>query len=215
MFQEYANTVTTSHHDLIIKWKKDGQKLNSTYPLPSANTQINSQKITKYNHFLEIVEENHAFNYLLWHAEDRARREDKGFEFVYQAKREIDHYNQQRNNRMEAMDEWLFIELQPSNNALCKVHSESPGMMIDRLSILALKAYHMKLQTERLDVDQEHIQLCQTKLHTINAQKKQLQECLHLLLIAINEKTETFKIYHQFKMYNDLKLNPELYQKKD
>ena len=215
MFQEYTNKIATLHHDLIINWKKSDNKLNSVYQMPSTSTQISNQTIKKYSNLLEIVEENHAFNYLLWNAEDRARREDKGFEFVYRAKREIDYYNQQRNNRMETMDEWLFIELQPSDNTSCKIHSESPGMIIDRLSILALKAYHMKLQTDRLDVDQEHIQLCQTKLHTIIAQKKQLQECLHLLFIAINDKTETFKVYHQFKMYNDLKLNPELYQKKD
>jgi hypothetical protein len=163
--------------------------------------------------FLKLVQENHAFNYQLWHAEDRARRDDKGFEYVYDAKREIDHCNQQRNNRMEAMDIWLFNQLKPAHHKECAVHSETPGMMIDRLSILALKAYHMKLQTERTDVDEEHQQNCLKKLLVIEEQLDQLQKCLRLLLDEVDAKTRTYRVYHQFKMYNDPALNPELYQK--
>ena len=165
----------------------------------------------KQEGFLKLVEENHAFNYQLWHAEDRARREDMGYEFVYQAKREIDQCNQQRNNRMEAMDEWIYQQLQPADPASCIVHSETPGMMIDRLSILSLKAYHMGLQVERLDVDDNHRQSCGIKLQTIEQQQVQLQTCLADLLTEIANKTRTFRVYHQFKMYNDPKLNPELY----
>lgn len=162
--------------------------------------------------FFGLVEENHAFNYQLWHAEDKARREDKGYGFVYRAKREIDHCNQQRNNRMEAMDEWLFSNLEPASpSTTCPVHSESPGMMIDRLSILALKAYHMDLQVKRDDVDEVHRQLCRNKWQTIIAQQNQLADCLQQLLTEIKNKTRTFRIYHQFKMYNDPQLNPQLY----
>lgn len=185
--------IAALQRECIIQWKKDGIKLSQ-------------------DHFFKLVEENHAFNYQLWHAEDRARRDDLGHEMVYHAKREIDHCNQQRNNRMEAIDEWLFSQLQPAAHTLCPVHSETPGMMIDRMSIMALKAYHMALQTERRDVDATHQQTCLRKLHTIEEQQKQLLHCLSHLLEEVQNKTRTFRVYHQFKMYNDAALNPELYQ---
>lgn len=191
MFINYANDIIRLHKDAIIQWKNTG----------ITHVQKN---------FLALVEENHAFNYQLWHTEDKARRDDMGFEFVYRAKRDIDHFNQQRNNRMEAMDEWLFKELQPASPSSCPVHSESPGMMIDRLSILALKAYHMGLQVKRTDVDITHQTTCLSKLTTIEEQKNQLHECLQRLLQDLHDKTRTFRIYHQFKMYNDPMLNPEL-----
>ena len=191
-----VTNIATLQRDCIIKWKKTGVMHQETA-------------------FLQLVEENHAFNYQLWHAEDRARREDMGFEFVYQAKREIDHCNQQRNNRMEAMDEWFFNELQPAPPTACPVHSETPGMMIDRLSILALKFYHMGLQVQRIDVEPAHKKSCLIKLNTIEQQQQQLQVCLDQLLKAIGNKTRTFRVYHQFKMYNDPTLNPEIYGKNE
>lgn len=182
------------HKNSIIHWKASGI-------------------VYKYHEFYRLVEENHAFNYQLWHAEDKARREDQGFEFVYQAKREIDRCNQQRNNRMEAMDEWLFNRLQPAHHTLCPVHSESPGMMIDRLSILSLKSFHMELQIQREDVPAEHRKNCAQKSAVINQQLKQLSQCFHELMEEVQAKRRTFRIYHQFKMYNDPTLNPELYSR--
>lgn len=184
--------IAALHRDSILRWKTEGLSLEQ-------------------QGFLRLAEENHAFNYQLWHAEDRARREDMGHEFVYQAKREIDYCNQQRNNRMEAMDEWLFIHLQPAQAEHCPVHSETPGMIIDRLSIMALKSYHMELQTRRHEVDESHRQTCLLKLNTITAQQQQLLACLDLFIEEILAKSRTFRVYHQFKMYNDPALNPELY----
>jgi hypothetical protein len=184
--------ITALHKKCILQWKASGIALQHT-------------------ELEQLVEENHAFNYQLWHAEDRARREDMGYEFVYLAKREIDSCNQQRNNRMEAIDAWLFHALDPATPTLCPVNSESPGMMIDRLSILALKAYHMGLQTERLEVSKEHRTGCLNKLAVINEQLAQLTLCLKQLLDEVSTKKRTFRIYHQFKMYNDPNLNPQLY----
>jgi hypothetical protein len=158
-----------------------------------------------------LVEENHAFNYQLWLTEDRARRDDLGPDYVYQAKRAIDGFNQQRNNRMEAMDAWFFEHLNPEPHTVCPVNSESPGMMVDRLSILALKSYHMNVQVLREDVSLSHKQSCQSKLATINEQLRQLGVCLQELLDGIQQKQRTFRVYHQFKMYNDPSLNPQLY----
>lgn len=187
-----SSVITDIHKNCIILWKASGIEY-------------------RHKQFSQLVEENHAFNYQLWHAEDRARRDDMGFEFVYQAKREIDQCNQLRNNRMEAMDEWLYQLLQPANPSLCPVHSESPGMIIDRLSILSLKSYHMALQTKRTDVSEEHKSNCAHKLATIQMQLEQLKLCLEQLLDEVQAKTRTFRVYHQFKMYNDPTLNPELY----
>jgi hypothetical protein len=181
------------HREAIISWKEAEVSLRE-------------------RGFLRIVEENHAFNYQLWHAEDRARRDDLGYEFVYQAKREIDHCNQQRNDRMEEMDAFIVGVVQPLSASDCPVHSETPGMMIDRLSILALKAYHMGLQAVRQDVDETHRERCRQKREVIDAQIKQLAVCWDVLWTELLMKKRTFCVYHQFKMYNDSTLNPELYQ---
>lgn len=181
--------IVNLHRECIPRWKQ---------------SEIDFQE----ENFLRLVEENHAYNFQLWDTEDQARRDDLGFEFVYRAKRNIDKFNQQRNNRMEAIDAWLFKALQPATDPNCPVHSETPGMMIDRLSILALKSYHMKQQMERTDVDETHQQSCHQKWQTIEAQRNQLQTCLKQLFNDIQLQTRTFRVYHQFKMYNDPKFNP-------
>ncbi len=190
--QVNATVIATLHTQCIIDWKSLGVH-------------------HKYKEFLQLVEENHAYNYQLWHAEDKARREDMGFEFVYQAKREIDTCNQQRNNRMEAMDEWLYHALNPQSHVNCQVNSESPGMMIDRLSIISLKAYHMGLQVERSDVSEQHRASCTERLSTILQQRAQLKLCFDQLIDDVIHHKRTFRVYHQFRMYNDPTLNPELY----
>lgn len=189
-----TSEIAQVHHDCLILWKANGVSF-------------------KQKDFFGLVEENHAFNYQLWLEEDKARRDDKGYEFVYHAKRKIDQFNQQRNNRMEAIDEWLYHTLQPASPIDSPVHSESPGMMIDRLSILALKAYHMHAQIGRSEVDEEHRQTCKNKWNIILLQQKQLLDCLQQLLSEVHHKTRTFRVYHQFKMYNDPTLNPEIYAK--
>jgi hypothetical protein len=110
------------------------------------------------------------------------------------------------------MDEHLIQSLQPASHLSTKVHSETPGMMIDRLSILALKIYHMEIQANRQDADLPHRQSCELKLNQLQAQRDQLAACLQDLLFEVQEKTRTFRVYKQHKMYNDPKLNPELYQ---
>ena len=163
---------------------------------------------------LRLIEENHAFNFQLWQAEDRARRDDLGHHFVYEAKRAIDQFNQQRNNRMEAIDEHLANIITLSVAKTCPVHSETPGMIIDRLSILALKSYYMSVQTTRTSADEAHRELCRQKMHVLHAQHTQLTQCLQQLFNDLVQQTRTFRRYHQFKMYNDPNLNPELYLQK-
>ncbi|MDF1645615.1 MAG: DUF4254 domain-containing protein [Legionellaceae bacterium] len=187
-----VSSITILHREAIVAWKTSGVLLNASG-------------------FLALVERNHAFNYQLWHAEDKARREDMGHSFVYHAKRDIDGYNQKRNDCMEAMDDYLVALLKPIGPDDCPVHSETPGMMIDRLSILALKHYHMAEQAMRKDVDDIHREQCLKKLDVIVEQSTQLSACLDNLLQETVRHTRTFRIYRQFKMYNSAHLNPELY----
>lgn len=180
------------HHSAILRWQQS--------PIVIQNEGL-----------LKIIEENHAYNFQLWQAEDRARREDKGHRFVYEAKREIDRFNQQRNNRMEAIDEGLARLIRLSQAETCPIHSETPGMIIDRLSILSLKSFYMTIQTKRLDVDATHLDSCERKLSVLHTQHRQLNQCLYELFRDFTSQTRTFRPYHQLKMYNDPKLNPELY----
>lgn len=161
--------------------------------------------------FLLFLEENHLRNFSLWHEEDIARREDLGFEAVYRAKRNIDRFNQERNNFAEAMDQAIFAELQPPETG-CPRNSETPGMMIDRLSILALKEFHMQEESVRADATEAHRRRCAEKLGRIRRQREDLTGCLGELLNDVVARRRTFAIYCQFKMYNDPALNPQLYR---
>ncbi len=160
----------------------------------------------------EFILGNHRRNFDLWHEEDKARRDDMGFEYVYNAKRAIDSYNQQRNDFIEKIDKFLIQALKPDfENA--PVNSETPGMIIDRLSIMALKVFHMAEQTERSDVDAGHIEKCRKKLETLQVQRGDLTQILAEFLTEIQAGKRAFKVYFQFKMYNDASLNPQLYAK--
>lgn len=159
-----------------------------------------------------FVHGNHRRNYNLWHEEDCARRDDQGFEYVYRAKRAIDAYNQQRNDFIERIDQYLFERLKP-NVAQAPIHSETPGMIMDRLSIMALKIFHMVEQIERADASDEHRAKCEQKLAVLRQQREDLTVILDQFLGAIREGTRAYRVYFQFKMYNDPNLNPQLYGK--
>ncbi|MFA5058511.1 MAG: DUF4254 domain-containing protein, partial [Opitutaceae bacterium] len=131
--------------------------------------------------FLLLVQQNHLRNFQLWHEEDVARRDDLGFEAVYRAKRNIDRFNQERNNFIEAMDQAMAAALQPPESG-CPRNSETPGMIIDRLSILALKEYHMQEESVRASATPQHREKCAEKLARIRRQRADLTGCLGELL---------------------------------
>lgn len=160
--------------------------------------------------FIRLLEENHLRNFSLWHEEDVARRDDLGFEAVYRSKRAIDRFNQERNNFAEEMDKAIVATLSPAESG-CPRNSETPGMMIDRLSILALKEFHMREETERAGASEEHKKKCAEKLARIRRQRSDLTGCLADLFADVAAKRRTFSVYYQFKMYNDPALNPQLY----
>ena len=91
------------------------------------------------------------------------------------------------------------------------LHSETPGMMIDRLSIMSLKVYHMKIEATRETANAEHRRKCAEKLARIELQSADLKQCLHELIGQLQAGTRHFKIYRQMKMYNDASLNPQIY----
>src|SRR6188474_1302414 len=155
--------------------------------------------------FFRLLEENHLRNFSLWHEEDVARRDDLGFEAVYKAKRNIDRFNQERNNFAEEMDKAMVAALTPRN-------SETPGMIIDRLSILALKEFHMHEETVRADASPAHREKCAEKLARIQRQRADLAGALADLVADVAAGRRTFSVYYQFKMYNDPALNPQLYR---
>ncbi|MFN9720164.1 MAG: DUF4254 domain-containing protein [Planctomycetota bacterium] len=156
-----------------------------------------------------LVEANHLENFLLWHEEDIARRDDLGAERVLLAKRRIDRCNQQRNDIVEKIDKFLVQDLKPRTEG-CPFNSETPGMMIDRLSILALKNYHMTEEADRVDATLEHRERCSRKVTVIRQQISDLAEALSDLLAQVRGGTRSFRVYFQFKMYNDKELNPQL-----
>ena len=161
--------------------------------------------------FNRLLEENHLRNFSLWHEEDVARRDDLGFEAVYKAKRNIDRFNQERNDFAEKMDKVFVAELKPLESGVPRI-SETPGMIVDRLSILALKEFHMHEETVRADASTEHKAKCAEKLARIRRQRADLTSCLADLLADVAAQRRTFSAYFQFKMYNDPALNPQLYR---
>ncbi|MGE5490542.1 MAG: DUF4254 domain-containing protein [Actinomycetota bacterium] len=160
----------------------------------------------------DAIEANHSFNVQLWDEEDLARRKNVPDSEIAANKRAIDGFNQKRNDAIERIDEALLSVLgQKQLAADARLNSETAGGMIDRLSILALKIYHMNLQTLRQDADEEHIATCRTKLARLQEQRRDLAGCLDRLLAEFEAGKAYFKVYRQFKMYNDPKLNPCLY----
>jgi uncharacterized protein DUF4254 len=160
----------------------------------------------------EAIERNHWHNGLLWEQEDLARRRNVADSEIAANKRAIDTNNQKRNDAVERIDEILLGELRDVKRSPdARLSSETAGAMVDRLSILALKIRAMRLQTERKDVDRGHVEACGAKLARLAEQRGDLAACLDRLLREAASGASYFKVYRQFKMYNDPNLNPAIY----
>ena len=150
-----------------------------------------------------------------WHYEDLIR--DPGIDPVggMELKRKIDKSNQKRTDMVEQIDDWFlegFKEVKANPDA--KLNTESPAWVVDRLSILALKIYHMQEQANRNDVSKEHQQKSQARLHVLLEQKEDLSQRFDQLLKDIASGNRKMKVYRQMKLYNDPSTNPVLYGKK-
>ena len=149
-----------------------------------------------------------------WHFEDIIRDPQIDPAEALVLKRRIDKSNQDRTDLVEQIDayfrqQYADVKVQPD----AKINTESPAWAIDRLSILALKIYHMREQTERSDASAEHLQKCQNKLNVLLEQQKDLSTAIEELLEDIKAGRKYMKVYLQMKMYNDADTNPVLYKK--
>ena len=150
-----------------------------------------------------------------WHMEDVVRNPEIDPVEGLQWKRRIDKSNQERTDVVEFIDSYFLEEFKnviPKKDA--KINSESPAWVIDRLSILALKVFHMKEETLRTGVLSEHIESCAMKLNVLLMQQNDLSLSLDELINDIKSGEKYMKVYKQMKMYNDPNLNPVLYTKK-
>ena len=161
----------------------------------------------------ELPLQLHRANFDLWHLEDRARDLQATDAVIAGVKRGIDRTNQQRNDLVEQLDTALLAALQPHNlpQRDAAMHSETAGMIVDRLSILSLKRFHMNEQAQRTDASVEHRRRSADRLEILNMQSHDLVHCLAHLWSEVCLGTRRFAVYHQMKMYNDPTLNPVLY----
>jgi hypothetical protein len=150
-----------------------------------------------------------------WHLEDIIRLPDIDPAEGIKLKRRIDKSNQERTDLVEKVDD-VFLEafgnVQPKPGA--RINSETPAWLLDRMSILLLKIYHMKEQTLRTDASADHIAKCRAKLDILLEQKTDMQVAFDELVEDIGSGSRRFKVYRQMKMYNDSSLNPVLYAQK-
>jgi hypothetical protein len=150
-----------------------------------------------------------------WHFEDIIRDPHIDPIEALQLKRRIDRSNQDRTDLVEQIDS--YFRQQYSNVKVlpdARINTESPAWAVDRLSILALKIYHMREQAERQDAPAEHRERCKAKLDVLLEQQVDLSTAIDQLLDDISAGRKYMKVYRQMKMYNDPSTNPVLYGKK-
>ena len=166
------------------------------------------------NPFMQTVAQNHLMNFKLWHIEDIARRTDVNHEIIANCKHEIDALNQKRTDYYELIDAHFISQLAKLTNIAetAPKNTESIGMIIDRLSILSLKIYHMTEElNRRLPTDNDY-SLIEDKLTALTHQKLDLVSAVKHLIGEYVDGKKSPMTYKQFKMYNDPTLNPELYK---
>jgi hypothetical protein len=155
----------------------------------------------------QAIDQNHRCNIALWDEEDQAHRRDVPDSAIANSKRLIDGHNQRRNDAIERIDEQV-PNAWPNVPETARLHSETIGALIDRLSILSLKIFHMDWQTRRADA--AHHAISRERLARLQEQRSDLASCLDELIRGCLAGTLRFKVYRQFKMYNDPKFNPWL-----
>jgi hypothetical protein len=193
---ELVRQITELQHDTVARWHT-------------------SDPDNLYDGILAIVCQQHQFNFLLWHEEDIARSPDVTDARIAAVKRSIDRYNQQRNDWIEKIDEAIIQRLAAEGvlpRAGARLNTETPGSATDRLSIMALRLYHLEEQLTRDGADDMHRTTVRERLTRCQVQHADLSQSLAELLDDIWAGRKQIKIYRQMKMYNDPTLNPYLYR---
>ena len=192
-------------------WKIFNQSINEYHQKDDVDTPINNS--FEKNTLEWLLYAKNWIDTVQWHLEDIIRDENIEPLEALKIKRRIDSSNQQRTDLVEFIDSWFlqkYENITPEPDA--KINSETPAWAVDRLSILALKVYHMSLEANRSSATEEHRFNCTSKLNVLLEQKKDLSEAIDQLLFDIENGKIKIKVYKQMKMYNDETLNPVLYQ---
>ncbi|MDR3753708.1 MAG: DUF4254 domain-containing protein [Terracidiphilus sp.] len=181
----------------------------------TAGEKYPSAPVNSVDAWLGLVTRQHRANFDLWHIEDEARAPRVSDAELAEVKRRIDKTNQLRNDLVEELDRNLlaWLEAHGLPKAGAPLNSESPGLIIDRLSILALKIYHTREETERRDAPEGHAERNLARLEVLREQRADLAACLDALWQDTMSGVRCFKLYRQMKMYNDPALNPAMYRK--
>lgn len=202
-FHFSAAEVAGLHDQAVALWHREP---GSDPALPPARSPAGVE-------LLQTVLAQHRANFDLWHTEDRARAPRATDCDVADVKRAIDRLNQRRNDLAEQCDRLLLQELPPPDPSAppAPLHSESPGLMVDRLSILALKLYHTREEVERPGAPPGHADRNRARLAMLTEQRDDLVACLDRMWREALDGARRFKVYRQLKMYNDPSLNPAIY----
>jgi hypothetical protein len=209
-----ADEIVALHENLTSRWHQPPvdiaeAALASTGPIAYA-----SERPAEAKDWLGLVIRQHRATFELWHIEDEARAPGATDAELAGVKRRVDRTNQRRNDLVEELDRALLEWLEPKSlpNPAAPLHSESPGLIVDRLSILALKIYHTREEAERADAPAGHAQRNLDRLAILEEQRADLASCLDALWRETLAGTRRFKLYRQLKMYNDPSLNPAIYR---
>jgi hypothetical protein len=194
------------HERLVVHWHRDSGGNNSRDLAPLDGIDLTSPAA--------LIARQHYFNFALWHEEDDARSPSASDTVIAGVKRRIDRLNQQRNDAIETIDlflsDWL-AGIPIDAPASARQNTETVGSVIDRLSILSLRLYHLDEQWNRTNVDPEHKERTAAKISVCREQQRDLAKGLDELLVDICQGVKRHKVYRQFKMYNDPTLNPAIY----
>jgi hypothetical protein len=193
---EFVESVLLLHQETVARWHRE----------PTSNP---------FQDLLGVVCQQHEYNFLLWHEEDLARSPDASDNRIAKVKRAIDGYNQLRNDWIERIDEALLGQLAAAGavpRSGARLNTETPGSAVDRLSIMALRIFHLEEQLERDDVGPQHVEKVTARLDRCRTQRADLGQSLAELLEDLLAGRKLLKVYRQLKMYNDPTLNPAIYQ---
>ena len=198
-----ALQITRLQDQATLRWHQD--------PAASAPlTPAVSETLAASADMIELALAHHRANFDLWHEEDKVREPGATDASIASLKRSIDALNQKRNDLVEAIDRLLLAAAEVQNPA-APLHSESPGLILDRLSVLALKIYHTAEEAHRPTASEAHRQRNLARLDLLREQRDDLAACLDELWQQVLAGRRRFKLYRQLKMYNDPDLNPAVY----
>jgi hypothetical protein len=198
-----AHQITQLHDQATLRWHQD-----ESWPDPFTLVQARNP-----DPLIETALAHHRANFDLWHEEDKAREPEASDARIATVKHNIDKLNQTRNDLVELTDRTL-LEAAGLQNPTAPLHSESPGLILDRLSILALKIYHTAEEAHRASASEAHHQKNLSRLSLLEEQRNDLAACLDALWREVLDGKRRFKLYRQLKMYNDPELNPAVYTHK-